>query len=143
MIDVNIVLEEGIQLPSYAKAGDAGVDLYPKEDVIVPANARGFLIKTGIRIELPKDHELQVRPKSGNSLKTPIRVVLGTVDEGYRGEIGIIVDNLSDKEFSIPKSKAIAQGVLNYVPKIKFNLVNELSDTDRGQGGFGSSGRGL
>lgn len=142
MVDVKIVLNN-VELPSYANADDAGVDLYSKEDVVIPAGAKGFLVKTGIRVELEKGYELQIRPKSGNSIKTPIRVILGTVDSGYRGEIAVILDNLANEDFKLSKDKAVAQAVLNYVPKIKFKIVEELSNTDRGQGGFGSSGRGL
>ena len=142
MVDVKIVLEN-IEIPSYANADDSGVDLYSKEDVVIPAGVKGFLVKTGIRVELEKGYELQIRPKSGNSIKTPIRVILGTVDSGYRGEIAVILDNLANEDFKLSKDKAVAQAVLNYVPKIKFKIVEELSDTDRGQGGFGSSGRGL
>ena len=142
MVDVKIVLEN-IEIPSYANADDSGVDLYSKEDVVIPAGAKGFLVKTGIRVELEKGYELQIRPKSGNSIKTPIRVILGTVDSGYRGEIAVILDNLANEDFKLSKDKAVAQAVLNYVPKIKFKIVEELSNTDRGQGGFGSSGRGL
>lgn len=142
MVDVKIVLEN-IEIPSYANEDDSGVDLYSKEDVVIPAGAKGFLVKTGIRVELEKGYELQIRPKSGNSIKTPIRVILGTVDAGYRGEVGVIIDNLSDEDFKLSKDKAIAQAVLNYVPKINFKVVNELSNSDRGEGGFGSSNRGL
>jgi dUTP pyrophosphatase len=142
MVDVKIILNN-VELPSYANADDSGVDLYSKEDVVIPAGAKGFLVKTGIRVELEKGYELQIRPKSGNSIKTPIRVILGTVDSGYRGEIAVILDNLGNEDFKLSKDKAVAQAVLNYVPKIKFKIVEELSNTDRGQGGFGSSGRGL
>ena len=142
MVDVKIVLEN-IEIPSYANEDDSGVDLYSKEDVVIPAGAKGFLVKTGIRVELEKGYELQIRPKSGNSIKTPIRVILGTVDSGYRGEIAVILDNLANEDFKLSKDKAVAQAVLNYVPKIKFKIVEELSNTDRGQGWFGSSGRGL
>lgn len=142
MVDVKIVLEN-IEIPSYANEDDSGVDLYSKEDVVIPAGSKGFLVKTGIRVELEKGYELQIRPKSGNSIKTPLRVILGTVDGGYRGEVGVIIDNLSDEDFKLSKDKAIAQAVLNYVPKINFKVVNELSNTDRGEGGFGSSNRGL
>ena len=142
MVDVKIILNN-VELQSYANPDDSGVDLYSKEDVVIPAGAKGFLVKTGIRVELEKGYELQIRPKSGNSIKTPIRVILGTVDSGYRGEIAVILDNLGNEDFKLSKDKAVAQAVLNYVPKIKFKIVEELSNTDRGQGGFGSSGRGL
>lgn len=143
-VEVKIKLEPGATMPSYATPGDSGVDLFPKENILIAPNARGVLIKTGISIELPQGFEFQVRPKSGNSIKTPLRVVLGTVDEGYRGEIGVIVDNLSKDTISISKNKAIAQGVLQQVPKMNFIQVEKLNNnTERGSGGFGSSGRGI
>ena len=144
MKDVKVILENGAIMPSYAKQGDSGVDLFCYEDVIIPAQARGFVISTGIRMELPSGYELQVRPKSGVSSRTSIRVILGTVDEGYRGVIGIMVDNLSDELVIVEKGRAIAQGVLQAVPKMNFIQVEEFeTTTDRGNGGFGSTGRGL
>lgn len=143
MIDVKIKLMDGAIMPSYAKDGDSGVDLYPKEDAWIAPFARGVIIPTGVSMELPRGYELQVRPKSGNSSKTPIRVILGTVDQGYRGEIGIIVDNIDGKPVKISKEKALAQGVFMEVPKANFIEVDELSTSDRGNGGFGSTGRGI
>ena len=137
MINVKIKLLEGATMPSYAKEGDAGVDLYPKNDIKIAPYA------TGVMMEIPKGYELQVRPKSGNSSRTPIRVVLGTVDAGYRGEIGIIIDNLSNKVIKVSKDKALAQGVFSKIPKAVFEVVEELSKSDRGTGGFGSTGRGI
>ena len=101
------------------------------------------MVGTGVVFELPEGYELQVRPKSGNSIKTPLRVVLGTVDAGYRGEVGVIIDNISDLPIRIKKDKAIAQGVLKRVPKMNLIQANKLTETERGKGGFGSSGRGI
>lgn len=143
LVGCKIVLMEGATMPSYAKSGDAGADLFPIEDIIIPSNARGFKIATGVKIQMPLGYEIQVRPKSGNSIKTPIRVILGTVDSGYIGEIGVIVDNLSNEPYEIKKNKAIAQMVLTQVDRISFNHVSELDGTDRGEGGFGSTGRGI
>lgn len=143
MKDVKIVLEKGATMPSYANEGDAGADIFPIMDYSIPPNARGMLIKTGIKIQLPNMYEIQVRPKSGNSIKTPLRIVLGTIDSGYRGEIGVIVDNISNEWIKVSKEKAIAQLVLKKVPTMNFIKVNELDDTDRGIGGFGSTGRGI
>ena len=143
MINVKIKLLEGATMPSYAKEGDAGVDLYPKNDIKIAPYARGVIVRTGVMMEIPKGYELQVRPKSGNSSRTPIRVVLGTVDAGYRGEIGIIIDNLSNKVIKVNKDKALAQGVFSKIPKAVFEVVEELSKSDRGTGGFGSTGRGI
>ena len=143
MLNVKINLMEGAKMPTYARKGDAGVDLYPLENAFIAPRAKGVLIKTGISMEIPEGFELQVRPKSGNSIKTPLRVVLGTVDSGYRGEIGIIIDNLSNKVIKVSKDKALAQGVFSKIPKAVFEVVEELSESDRGTGGFGSTGRGI
>lgn len=143
MIDVKIKLIDGATMPSYANDGDSGVDLYPKEDITIEPFAKGVIVPTGVCMELPQGYELQVRPKSGNSSRTPIRVILGTVDQGYRGEIGIIVDNLSDEVITVSRDKALAQGVFMEVPKANFIQVDELNKTDRGTGGFGSTGRGI
>lgn len=131
-------------IPEYAKEGDSGFDLVAVEDaLLLPGETR--LIKTGIAVELPPGTELQVRPRSGLSLKSPlhIRNAPGTVDNGYRGEIGVIchclptVDNMPT---AISKGDRIAQGVV--VPVIRCDIleVEELSDTARGADGYGSTG---
>ena len=142
-VEVKIKLAPGAVMPTYATEGDSGVDLYPIQDGLITPNARGVLINTGIRVELPKGFEIQIRGKSGNNIRTPLRVALGTIDEGYRGTIGVIVDNLSDEIIEISKDKAIAQAVLQQVPKMRFVEVDKLTDTERGTGGFGSTGRGI
>ena len=143
-VEVKIKLAPGAVMPTYATEGDSGVDLYPIQNGLITPNARGVLINTGIRVELPKGFEIQIRGKSGNNIRTPLRVALGTIDEGYRGTIGVIVDNLSDEIIEISKDKAIAQAVLQQVPKMRFVEVEQLDEnTERGSGGFGSSGRGL
>lgn len=143
MIDIKVKLLKGATMPSYANEGDAGVDLYPLHETIIAPFAEGVVVGTGVAFELPEGYELQVRPKSGNSIKTPLRVVLGTVDAGYRGEVGVIIDNMSDLPIRIKKDKAIAQGVLKRVPKMNLIQANKLTETERGKGGFGSSGRGI
>ena len=143
MLNVKINLMEGAKMPTYARKGDAGVDLYPLENAFIAPRAKGVLIKTGISMEIPEGFELQVRPKSGNSIKTPLRVVLGTVDAGYRGEIGIIIDNLSNKVIKVSKDKALAQGVFNRVYTVNFKISEMLNRSERGKNGFGSTGRGL
>ena len=142
-VEVKIKLAPGAVMPTYATEGDSGVDLYPIQDGFIEPNARGVLINTGIRVELPKGFEMQIRGKSGNNIRTPLRVALGTIDEGYRGNIGVIVDNLSNVRIKISKDKAIAQAVLQQVPKMRFVEVDKLTDTERGTGGFGSTGRGI
>ena len=134
MINVKIKLLEGATMPSYAKEGDAGVDLYPKNDIKIAPYATGVIVRTGVMMEIPKGYELQVRPKSGNSSRTPIRVVLGTVDAGYRGEIGIIIDNLSNKDALSkinPNNISLSGGVLlSNILKNKSVELNQKFDTD-------------
>lgn len=132
-------------IPDYAHKGDAGMDLYSIQDEIIePLSWK--LIPTGLACELPEGTEGQVRSKSGIALKNGVFVLNspGTVDENYRGEIGVILYNLNtNKAFEIKKGQKIAQYVIanvEYVDTIE--ITEELSTTDRGEGGFGSSGLG-
>lgn len=135
-------------IPKYAKPGDAGMDLYALTGQTIPGNARGFLVKTGLKVWLPEEYELQVRPRSGMSAKTCIRVANapGTVDEGYTGEICVIVDNLSNQDFIIDaENRRIAQAVIKHVPPVQVSEIS-IEDmntrvTERGDGGFGHTGR--
>ena len=149
MIDVKFArMTEEAVIPKYAKPGDAGMDLYALTGQVIPGNARGFMVKTGLKVWLPDNYELQVRPRSGMSAKTAIRVANapGTVDEGYTGEICILVDNYSDEEFAIDAdNRRIAQAVIKFVPpvtvtEISLDEMNERK-TERGDGGFGHTGR--
>ncbi|ATD54571.1 dUTP diphosphatase [Clostridium chauvoei] len=128
-------------LPSYAHEGDAGLDLYSVEEVSIEAGDPA-LIKTGIKIELPKQTEAQIRPRSGLALKYSITVLNtpGTIDEGYRGEIGIILINHGKNKFVVEKGMKIAQMVIKPVWKVEVTEVKDLSETERAEGGFGSSG---
>lgn len=139
--------EEAV-IPKYAKPGDAGMDLYALTGQVIPGNARGVLIKTGLKVWLPEGYELQVRPRSGMSAKTSIRVANapGTVDEEYTGEICVICDNLSNQDFIIDTdNRRIAQAVIKEVPKIQVEEISieemEQRTTERGDNGFGSTGR--
>lgn len=140
LVLVKKIYEDAL-LPEYAKLGDAGADLYAYEEAIVPARGRA-LIKTGISIELPKNTEAQIRSRSGLALKNGIFVLNspGTIDEGYRGEIGVILYNSTDKDFVVEKHMRIAQMIIKPVLQCKFIEANALSNTDRGETGFGSSG---
>lgn len=128
-------------LPMQANPGDAGMDLYSIEVVEIPAGV-AKLIKTGIQIELPKGTEAQIRPRSGLALKHSVTVLNspGTIDEGYRGEIGVILINHGQEPFIVEKSMRIAQMVIQFVPSIQLVEVDELSQTIRGTSGFGASG---
>ncbi|PGY99999.1 dUTP diphosphatase [Bacillus thuringiensis] len=134
-----------VELPKYAKPGDSGFDLVAAEDTIIwPGETK--VVQTGLAFEIPPGYELQVRPRSGMTRNTKLRVVLGTVDSGYRGEVGVLVDNIESikgKLMSsqlIEKGTRIAQGVIAPVVTAHFEEVDELSESDRGTGGFGSTG---
>ncbi|MBE7074923.1 MAG: dUTP diphosphatase [Clostridiales bacterium] len=131
-------------IPDYAHEGDAGMDLYSVIDATIePLTWK--LIPTGLACELPEGTEGQVRSKSGIALKNGVFVLNtpGTVDENYRGEIGVILYNLNTKEpFVIKKGQKIAQYVINAVEYVDTVEIQELSSTDRGEGGFGSTGLG-
>ena len=134
---------EGLDLPSYATAGAAGMDLLAAvaADVTIAPGGRA-LIPTGLAIALPAGHELQVRPRSGLALKNGIMLANspGTIDEDYRGEIGIILLNAGDQDFVVSRGMHIAQAVLAPVLQASWLEVETLDDTARGAGGFGSTG---
>lgn len=132
-------------IPKYQTSGAAGFDLHAVEDIKIEASETG-IVKTGLSFEVPIGYELQIVPRSGMSLKTPIRVSNspGTVDSDYRGEVCIIIDNKNEKfiqpAFYIKKGDRIAQGKITPVLQAEFQEVEELQVTDRGEGGFGSTG---
>lgn len=130
-------------IPNYAHIEDAGMDIYSNEEVLIPARSWG-LVKTGISMELPKGYEAQVRSKSGLSLKNGIIVLNspGTIDENYRGEIGIILMNVSTVDYKVEKSQKVAQMVINKVEHFEVIEVSEISSSSRGDGAFGSTGLG-
>lgn len=134
---------EGLPLPSYATDGAAGMDLLAAvgAPVIIAPGARA-LIPTGLRIALPAGHELQVRPRSGLALKNGILLANspGTIDEDYRGEIGIIVLNAGQEPFTVERGMRIAQAILAPVTRAVWAEVTTLPETGRGEGGFGSTG---
>lgn len=135
-------LSDNAKLPEYAHPGDAGMDVFSSEEKLI-RSGESALIKTGIKIELPANTEAQVRPRSGLALKEGITVLNtpGTIDEGYRGEVGVILINHSKKDFLITSGMKIAQMVISPVHQAEVIEVDELSDTHRGEGGFGSTGK--
>ena len=138
-------LHDDAVIPTYGSEGAAGFDFYALEDVTIKAGCTN-LVKTGLSFEIPIGYELQVRPRSGMSLKTSFRVANspGTVDSDYRGEVCIIGQNnsivIDFGDIFIKKGDRIAQGVLCPVYQAEFELIGELSDTERGTGGFGHTG---
>ncbi|MEH7652322.1 dUTP diphosphatase [Bacillus safensis] len=171
-MNVNIKrLSADATTPTYAHSTDACFDLYAAEDVIIePGETK--LVPTGLAFEIPAGYEMQIRPRSGITLKTHLRVQLGTVDSGYGGEVGVIVDNISRRSlwkkifthlplnvrnerggqetpksyyygtYIVCKGDRIAQAVIKPVEQATFTVVDALEDTERGSGGFGSSGVG-
>ncbi|MBD1917778.1 MULTISPECIES: dUTP diphosphatase [Cyanophyceae] len=128
-------------LPSYAHPGDAGLDLYSIDDVEIAAGDAA-LVHTGIAIALPQGTEAQIRPRSGLALKHSVTVLNtpGTIDEGYRGEIGVILINHGRQAFQVTKGMKIAQMVIKPVLRVEIEETNELTQTLRGPQGFGSTG---
>jgi dUTP pyrophosphatase len=128
-------------LPSYAHKGDAGMDLYSIEDKVIEPGGTA-LIRTGIQIELPEFTEAQIRPRSGLALKHSVTVLNspGTIDEGYRGEICIILINHGRESFRVEKHMRIAQMVIAKFVHVSIKEADELSSTERAEKGFGSSG---
>jgi len=128
-------------LPSYAREGDAGLDLCAVKALVIEPG-KSALVPTGIAIELPSGTEAQVRPRSGLALKHGISVLNtpGTVDEGYRGEVGVILINHGTAAFRVEPGMKIAQMVVSPRIQVTVEEVPELSDTQRGSGGFGSTG---
>ncbi len=132
-----------LELPKYKTEGSAGMDLTAciDENIILKPLERK-LIKTGIAIALPNNYEAQVRPRSGLALKNGISVLNtpGTIDADYRGEIGVILINLSNEDFVVERGMRIAQLVISPIVQAELVEVEELDETLRGQGGFGSTG---
>lgn len=142
-MEVKIVNKSRHQLPSYATLLSAGMDLRANisEDIILKPFQR-ILVPTGLFIALPQGYEAQIRPRSGLALKSGITLLNspGTVDADYRGEIGVILANLSDKDFTIKDGDRIAQMIIAKHELVEWCEVKELDDTERGEGGFGHSG---
>ena len=133
-------LSEDAVIPQYAHKTDAGADVYAIEDVTLKPHETQ-LIKTGISVAIPVGYEIQVRPRSGLSLKTGLRVANapGTIDSDYRGEVCVIMTNTANLSQTINKGDKIAQLVISAVPMIDWVEVDELDSTERGEGGFGST----
>ena len=130
-------------IPSYAHDTDAGADVYSCEDITIQSGETK-LVHTGLKFEIPSGYEIQVRPRSGLSAKTGIRVANapGTIDSAYRGEVGIILHNTADTPYEVKTGDKIAQLIISPVPMIRWKEVATISDdTERSTDGFGSSGR--
>jgi len=131
----------GLPLPAYATTGAAGMDVVSAEDVTIAPGAR-HAVATGLALAIPDGYEIQVRPRSGLALKHGITVpnTPGTIDSDYRGELKVILINLGPEPFAIARGDRVAQLVLAPVLQAAWSEVAELDATDRGEGGFGSTG---
>ncbi|MEH0831394.1 dUTP diphosphatase [Anaplasma bovis] len=131
----------GLPLPSYATPQSSGLDLYSAVDVVLKAGSRA-MVNTGIAIELPNAYEAQVRSRSGLAAKFGVIVLNspGTIDADYRGEIIVILANFGDKDYAVKRGDRIAQLVISPVERVTLKEVDTITDTSRGDGGFGSTG---
>ena len=136
--------DKKIKLPSYKTSGSSGMDLiaYTKNKIVIMPG-KIAMVPTGITVAIPKNYEIQIRPRSGLAAKKSISVLNtpGTIDSDYRGEIKIILINLGKKSFVIKSGDRVAQMIVCPVVKGKFKEVNHLPKTIRGKGGFGSTGK--
>lgn len=141
MIKVKVKkLKKDAIIPRYAHKGDAGMDLFSTENYIVPVGKRQ-LVSTGIAIELPEGYFASIRGKSGLAYKRGISILGGVIEWTYRGEYGVIILNTGNEDFEIRAGDQVAQVVISPVASVELEDIEELSDTDRGDGGFGSTGR--
>lgn len=133
----------GAKVPTYAHDTDAAADLYSMEEVVVPAYSYGNKLRTGVKIQLPEGWLAFIIPRSSIGAKTPLRLSnsVGLIDSGYRGELGILYDNISGEDYHINQGDRIAQ--LLVMPSYRFQakVVDILADSDRGETGFGDSGK--
>lgn len=153
MIKIKKLTKDAI-IPHKSREGDACYDLYTSEDVLITGDDYRKAIPTGIAMQLPKNYEGEIRPRSGISLNGVLAydgfmgrmdnfkctIIQGTIDSNYRGEIGIIFRNETMCDITIKKHTKLAQMKINYVPEVEFVEVEELSESNRGENGFGSSG---
>lgn len=143
MVEIKLVTKSG-NIPAYETEGSAGMDLKAvlNEPVVLAPGERG-LIPTGLFIELPQGYEAQVRARSGLAIKHGITLIncVGTIDSDYRGEIQVPLVNLGQDDFEIKNGERIAQMVIAKYEQVSWKITDELSETERGAGGFGHTGR--
>lgn len=140
-VEIPIVLAEGASMPGYATPGAAGMDLRSIEPVRLEPGER-TLVRTGVRLAIPPGFEAQVRPRSGLALRLGVGMVNspGTIDSDYRGEIGVVMINWGSDVVQLDQGERVAQLVVCPVVRATLQPVEELGATDRGEGGFGSTG---
>lgn len=143
-VEIRIAKKEGAEIPDYATGASSGVDLraFIEAPVILKPFER-FLVPTGVFIGIPEGYEAEVRPRSGMAIKHGVTVLNtpGTIDADYRGEIKVILINMGGEPFTINNGDRIAQMVFKRVARVDWKVVESLTETGRGEGGFGSTGR--
>lgn len=142
-INIKVVVKEGAKLPLYKTSGAAGADICALlEKPLVIESGKSAMVPTGLFFEIPQGYEVQIRPRSGLAAKNGITVLNtpGTIDSDYRGEINVILINLGDKPFTVNSGDRIAQMLVAPVIQADFSIVSSLEETERGAGGFGSTG---
>lgn len=141
---VKVVREGNVLLPKYETSGSAGMDVRANiEEPIILGSLERVLVPTGLKIAIPEGYEVQVRPRSGLAIKHGITLLNtpGTIDSDYRGELKVIIVNLSKDEYTINPQERIGQLVLNKVAQMELVEVDSLDETERGAGGFGHTGK--
>lgn len=142
-LPMTVDIAGGAKVPTYAHDTDAAADLYAPTEQIIPAHSYGNMIKTGVKIQLPEGWLAMILPRSSIGVKTPLRLSnsVGLIDSGYRGELGVLYDNTSDTDYTVNAGDRIAQ--LLVMPSYRFQakVVDILADSDRGETGFGDSGK--
>ena len=143
MVQIKVVNKGNQPLPKYQTVQSAGMDLRANIDapvILKPLDRK--LIPTGLHIYLPEGYEAQIRPRSGLTIKNGITIINtpGTIDPDYRGDVGVILVNISNEDFVVKPGDRIAQMVINKFEQAKFEVVEELDETERGEGGYGHTG---
>ncbi|MFH1781475.1 MAG: dUTP diphosphatase [Patescibacteria group bacterium] len=132
-------IDKDAKLPAFALPGDAGMDIFVNEEYTLKPGER-YLFSTGIKIAVPEGHVGLVWDKSGLAVKQGLKTMAGVVDEGYRGELKILVINLDEEAIKVEKHSKVAQMLIQKKETVEVEEVEELNETDRGEGGFGSTG---
>ncbi|WP_373768577.1 dUTP diphosphatase, partial [Jeotgalibaca porci] len=132
-------LTKTARLPEKAFTTEAGFDIFTDQEIMIESN-QTVAISTGIALEIPEGHYGRLKGRSGLTLKSPLRVLEGTIDLSYRGEIKVMVEVKKDCVYYVPKGMKIAQLIIQPLPQIELLEVDELSQSDRGENGFGSTG---
>ena len=134
-------LDSRAKLPSYEHPGDAGLDFYALEDFVAPAHERKPGIRTGVAVAIPEGYVGVFWDKSGLAAKHGLKVMAGVIDAGYRGELLLTLLNTSETDYHFKAGEKVMQMLIQKVERVEIAEVNDLSDTPRGEGGFGSTGK--